>query len=93
MVAVVKRFYVTMTWDDWPEGGSYGTILEADDAMQAEEKTKAEMAGVRAEGFTEGEEEASFDYWLENYGNEWCLVDCFDLDEFIERNKRKEPQS
>ena len=25
------RFYVTLTWDNWPEGGSYGAVVEAKD--------------------------------------------------------------
>ena len=81
---MTKRFYVTMTWDNWPEGGSYGTIIEAEDYDEAEELCRREMAAVRGDG------EESADVAREMWGEEWQTVDCFDLDEFIEQHKRAE---
>jgi hypothetical protein len=33
----MKRFYVTMTWEDWPEGGSFGHIVEAETEGETDE--------------------------------------------------------
>lgn len=67
-----RRFYVSMTWDDWPEGGSYGTTVLALDHEAAEEACKLEMAELRADEDTDSDK--------------WHVVDCFDLDEFITNN-------
>lgn len=42
------RFYVSLTWHYWPESGSYGTIVEADDADTAQWRAKLEMAATLA---------------------------------------------
>ncbi len=76
------RWYVTMTWDDWPGGGSYGTIIEAATAEEAEKLCRMEMAASRA-----GDDMSAEEY-LEAYGDEWEEVDCFKLDEFIKRHQR-----
>lgn len=81
-----KRYYVTMTWDDWPDGGSYGTVVRASDHEHAEELCREKMARVRTEGIDTFDPESKIKWWLENYGSEWHLVDCFDLDEFVARN-------
>ncbi len=44
-----QKFYVSLTWDDWPEGGSYGTLLMAIDYVEAEKLARLEMARLRAE--------------------------------------------
>ena len=77
----MQKFYVTMTWDDWPEGGSYGTVIEAQSHEHAEKLCRQEMAQSRAEG---GDEHAG--YYLENYADEWHTVDCFELGDFLERH-------
>lgn len=77
-----QQFYVTMTWDDWPEGGSYGTIIEATTHAEAERLCKQQMAETRADSaLTDG---MTPDDVLEAYGDEWHVVDCFPLDDFIE---------
>ena len=79
----MKRFYVTMTWHDFPEGGSYGTVVEAEDHEQAAAMCRTEMAHFGSENGHQTEAEM-----LEYYNDDWELIDCFDLDEFIERHKR-----
>lgn len=81
----MTRFYVTMTWDDWPEGGSYGTVVEAESYEDAERLTKEEMAKTRAEGHDEDDLKDP-EWWLENEGNNWHVVDCFELDPFIQKH-------
>lgn len=78
-----KRYYVTMTWDDWPEGGSYGTVVRANSSDHAEELCREEMAQSRAESYDAKEDESRWLYWLENYRSDWHLVDCSDLDQFL----------
>lgn len=76
-----KRFYVTLTWDNWPEGGSFGTIVTADDWDDAEHAARWEMANHREE----------FDHpveCIESCGDDWHLVDCWDLDEFIAEKRQ-----
>ena len=73
------RWYVTLTWDNWPEGGSYGAVVQADDSDDAEHNVRWEMAGTRVDdGCWEDEAEV-----IEAYGEEWHVVDCFKLDDFI----------
>ncbi len=49
----MTRFTVTMTWDDFPEGGSYGTTIEAESHEEAERLVRQEMAENRAGDFME----------------------------------------
>lgn len=77
----MKRWYVTMTWDNWPEGGSYGTVVEAENQDEAERLVRNEMAESRVHDAQSPEEV------IEMWGDEWEVVDCFDLDEFIMRNR------
>lgn len=79
----MTRFYVTLTWHDWPEGGSYGTIVEAKDHEEAEKMARAEMRATYAE-----EGDYDDDDYLDERDHNWHLVDCFDLDQFIERHKK-----
>lgn len=86
----MTRWYVTMTWDDWPKCGSYGTIVEAENHQQAEEKCKLEMARHRATNESERTDDAlTCEEVLGTWAGDWHTVDCFDLDEFINRHKRK----
>lgn len=75
-----QRFNVTMTWDDWPSGGSYGTIVEAANYSEAEELCRAEMAACR-----EDENRTAQDV-LAEYEHDWHVVDCFPLNDFIKRH-------
>lgn len=75
------RFYVTLTWDDFPEGGSYGTVVHAADHHMAEALARQEMADHRADP------DRTADEIFAAYHDEWHLIDCFDLDEFIESHK------
>ncbi len=90
----MNRYYVTVTWDNWPEGGSYGTAVEAETPEQAEEAAKMEMAETQVENdpgpddfYLEGDQLVTWIY--EQYADSWHLVDCFDLDEFIEHHGKK----
>ena len=86
-----KRWYVTMTWHGWPEGGSFGTVVWANDREHAEELCREEMALAICEGVNDPESQVS--WWLENYGKDWYVVDCFDLEEFITRYTSLKPPS
>ena len=79
-----RRFYVTMTWDDWPEGGSFGTIVEAEDYSDAEDACRLEMAETRFDPEIHDSESEV----LASYGDEWFVVDCFPLDEFIKEHTK-----
>jgi hypothetical protein len=87
----MPRFYVTMTWDDFPEGGSYGAVVTADDTTQAEAAVREQMAATRSELYDEDldpEDQDAVDAEtariVAEYANSWHVVDCFDLDAFIE---------
>lgn len=81
----MTRFYVSMTWHDWPEGGSYGTVVEALCYADAETLCRAEMAAIEG-NFFDGEDPAQ--QALDAYSHEWHLVDCFDLEEFIKEHAK-----
>lgn len=70
----MKRWYVTMTWNDWPDQGSYGDIFDAETPEEAEQLCRDAMAEAEVcEGVT-----------LEDIDRSgWYLVDCIDLDNFI----------
>lgn len=87
----MPRFYVSMTWDDWPEGGSYGTVVEAADHDEAEALCRREMAQSRIADGEPGEENSTPEYWLEHYGDKWHVVDCYDLDKLILEDMREHP--
>lgn len=78
------RWYVTKTWDDWPEGGSFNTIVQADTYGDAEHAAIWEMAQSRADEREDGCDEA---YIIGIYGHEWHTVDCFTVDGFIQNNR------
>lgn len=78
---MTEKFYVTLTWHDWPEGGSFGTVVEAESYQQAEDLARAEMRATLAE---EGEDYD--DDYLDDRDNNWHLVDCFKVDDFIKRH-------
>ena len=67
----MTNFYVTLTWHDWPEGGSYGTVVDAESHAQAEELTRAEMRAISTEG----------------YEDQWHLVDCYKVEDFYKHKE------
>ncbi|TVR06647.1 MAG: hypothetical protein EA385_15120 [Salinarimonadaceae bacterium] len=73
-----KRFYVSITWEDWPNAGSFGDVVFADDAAHAEAVARWKMATARAE-------EDGCDAYdvIRLHGDDWHVVDCFALDDFI----------
>lgn len=71
-MADTHEYYVSCTWDNWPEGGSYGTKVRAGSYEEALELTRQEMAATRTE------EDAR-----DVYGYQWQEVDCFKLDAFF----------
>lgn len=79
---MTKRFYVTMTWHDWPEGGSYGTVVEAKDHAEAEDLCRAEMKQTMFEEY-----DCDDDY-LDDRDSNWHVVDCFNLDDFIKTHTK-----
>lgn len=88
----LKRFYVTCNWHDFPEGGTYGTVVWASSHENAEFLTHQEMATSYAEGCDVDDfyfyDCQNFDEMVERmYGAhhfEWHVVDCFPLDDFIQ---------
>lgn len=84
----LPRWYVTMTWDDWPAGGSYGTVVHAFDYDGAVAMAKAEMAAACVEGDYETPEQAdaAIARLLTTLGDEWFVVDCFKLDDFLDNH-------
>lgn len=91
-----RRWYVTLTWDDWPEGGSYGTVIPAEmmacTGEEAVAMAKREMAETRAfecnPDAPPDRHEALVDQILRDYGDEWHVVDCFIVDDFIARHSK-----
>ena len=73
-----------MTWEDWPEGGSFGTIIEAPDHETAESLCRDEAEGMRGDPDVIGEENHPHPY-----REDWHTVDCWDVDEFIANHQRK----
>lgn len=88
-------YYVTLTWDDWPEGGSYGTVVpvpmdppegaglaewqEGDWSRYATAMAKQKMAESRA---TEDPDHDA-DYYLKTYSDQWHIVDCVPVTDMI----------
>lgn len=85
----MPRYYVTKTWHDFPEGGSFGTVVEADSHMEAEAECEAEMAASEMDssyGDDDRPDEEILAEIMASYSDEWVTIDCFDLDEFIKEH-------
>jgi len=80
------RWYVTITWDNWPEGGSYSAVVQADDEYDAEHAAHWEMAGTRVDSGAYADEAEV----IEKHSRDWHVVDCFNLDAFIIHHARTE---
>lgn len=91
----LRRYYVSMTWEEESRLGGYTTVLWATSYWEAEEKCRDEMASVRVQGHEEsgdgsGEDDLSDTaWWLQNYGGQWKLIDCFEVDAFIAMHSGK----
>ena len=88
------RFYVTMAWENFPEGGSYGDVVWARDHGEAEDLVRKNMAYVRCEG-VRPEDYHFYDcetfeqlhaQFLQAHQHQWEVIDCWRLDDFIENN-------
>lgn len=88
-----QKFYVTLTWDNWPEGGSFGTVVMAEDHDKAIALAKLEMAHARLDGYYESEAEVEADAqaMLAVLGREWHVVDCFALNELLDNHRPLPP--
>lgn len=88
VVGVPQRFYVSMTWEDWPACGSYGTVVMAMNQEEATRLCMHEMAACESEGgCLDDHDEADHDLILDQ--QDWHLVDCFPLDDFIQRHTKE----
>ena len=83
---MTQKFYVTLTWHDWPEGGSYGTVVEAKDYDEAEELARAEMRETYREEI-DGDLDDDDDDYLDDWDANWHLVDCFKVADFHKHNE------
>lgn len=73
----MKTFSLILTWDNFPEGGTYGTVVKAEDETQAEELARQEMAALRSEAHVDDEtthEEAAQSV-RDSYEHEWIVVE------------------
>lgn len=71
---MTQKFYVTLTWHDWPDGGSYATVVEAPDYDEAHLMALEQMAVLYAQEI--GHESVNH----LDYG--WYLVDCYKIADF-----------
>jgi hypothetical protein len=84
----MTKYYVTMTWHDWPEGGSFGTVVEAQSYADAETLCREEMASTYAADNDADDYHLSKEEVIAGYSHEWHLVDCLDLEEFIKQHSK-----
>jgi hypothetical protein len=89
----MTRYYVTVTWDNWPEGGSCGEVIEAETYEAACDRMFDIMANYRAEDADPEDYEVETVEQLPAairacYEDEWHIVDCYDLDEHIANHAR-----
>ena len=77
----LKRWYVTVAYEEWPHAGVHIATVSAHDDEAAEELCRREMAALRAvEGDLNEEQQAQL---LEQSRHDWHLVDCVEVDPFI----------
>ena len=85
MTDKLETYYVTLTWHDFPEGGSFGTLVKAKNHIEAEELARVEMA----DAYTKDDEVEEEDYlnhlanMVESYWDKWGLIDCWPVEDFI----------
>jgi len=89
----MPKFYVTLTWHDWPEGGSYGTVVDAADHDTAEAYARLEMAGAYAEAVSYEDDVVTPEHVLATYSDRWHVVDCWAVQDFLDQHNppNKEP--
>lgn len=78
-----QRYYVSVTWEDWPEGGSFGTIVEAESYEEAKNLAFYEMAKSLAD---QRDWPDTVQQTIDYYTGCWHVVDCFPLDDFLRRH-------
>lgn len=66
----MKTFSILLSWDNFPEGGTYGTAIEAENSDEAEKLARIEMAELRCA--ESGDDPQDF---LSQYGDEWDVLD------------------
>ena len=81
----LRRFYVVKAWDDFPEGGTCGEIIWAKDHEDAEAQMVEIMLDYRQDEWIDDPDGAR-ESFRDRYAVEWETIDCWPLDEFIERN-------
>ena len=89
MDKVKIRFYVMLCWDDWQQNGCYETIVWATGYQEAEDKCREAMAKHKAADYEKPDDADADnlndpDWWLENYGGQWQLVNCREVEGFIQ---------
>lgn len=79
-----EPYFVLAAWHDWPEGGTFGTIVEANGYSSAERKCHREMALAEIDSVSADERMT----WAEAYSNqdEWTILECWPVRDFIARH-------
>lgn len=81
-----KLFYVTMTWDDFPEGGSYGDMVMAADSEEAEAMIRRDMAMLRVVDDVDPEDlDQEVESFMASMRNEWNVIDAFPIGDHIRK--------
>ena len=74
-----RKYHVVMTWEDWPSGGSYATVVDTPYGEEdAERLARLEMAESRGEEIGQNGDDIT-----ETYGHAWHLVSFEPLDLMI----------
>ncbi len=91
----MKTYYCTANWHDYPEGGTYGDLVQANSYEDAEKELRLLMAASHIDnywvdedfgihGLDPEDEEAAIQMVMEMYAYEWVVVDCYPyVDNFI----------
>lgn len=85
---MTRRFYVTMTWEEWPDQGAYTAIVDATDSEDATRTVMHMMAANR--GRHDEVLDEDLDAVLEH--EDWHVAVCFNIDEFIAEHKKPPTQ-
>lgn len=81
-----KRFYVCMTWEEFPAKGCYRAVIEARSKREAAEKCRERMAERRAVGDAQRNPDIAdtAEDILTMYGDDWHSAECREIKAFIE---------
>ena len=85
-----RPYYVTKTWENFPEGGSCGEIVWACSYQTAEEVMIEIMIDNRSsewfeEGMSPEEEKASREAYKEANASDWHTIDCTPVREMVQQ--------